>query len=96
MTNQKRPVSLFYQTAKRFETGSRKRNRVGKITNNNTITMTNAQSMQQSAIEAMEQGKLTSWEVSFVESIKNYTKKDLRDLSRKQYDVLRKIAAKAN
>ena len=58
--------------------------------------MTNAQSMQQSAIEAMEQGKLTAWEVSFVESIKNYTKKDLRDLSSKQYDVLRKIAAKAN
>jgi hypothetical protein len=58
--------------------------------------MTNAQSMQQSAIEAMEQGKLSTWEVSFVESIKNYTKKDLRDLSSKQYDVLRKIAAKAN
>lgn len=58
--------------------------------------MTNAQSMQQSAIEAMEQGKLSTWEVSFVESIKNYTKKDLRDLSSKQYDALRKIAAKAN
>lgn len=58
--------------------------------------MTNAEIKQHCAIVALEQGKLTNWEKNFVESIRNYSKKQLRSLSSKQYDALTKIAEKAD
>jgi hypothetical protein len=57
--------------------------------------MTNSEINQSEAIKAMESGKLTSYESDFVESIRNYSKKDLKNLSTKQYDLLRKCADKA-
>jgi len=36
--------------------------------------MTNSESKLQSAINALEAGKLSSYEASFIESIRNYSK----------------------
>ena len=56
--------------------------------------MTNSESKLQSAINALEAGKLSSYEASFIESIRNYSKKSLGNLTSKQYDLLRKCAEK--
>ena len=54
--------------------------------------MTNVEIYLESAIEKLENGQLTSWEADFVESIRDYTKKELRGLSSKQFKTLRSIA----
>ena len=46
------------------------------------------------AIEALEAGKLNDYEASFVEKIKDFSKKELKNLSSKQYNFLRSIAEK--
>ena len=56
--------------------------------------MTNAQIKQQNAIEAQEKGLLTSYESTFVDSIKEMSKKDLNNLTSKQYNLLTQIADK--
>lgn len=56
--------------------------------------MTNAESYLNEAIEALEAGKLSSYEENFIESIKDYSKKQLRDLSSKQFLLLRDISRK--
>jgi hypothetical protein len=56
--------------------------------------MTNGEINLDIAIKALEAGKLNSFESSFVESIKDYDKYDLKNLSRKQYDVLQSIYKK--
>jgi hypothetical protein len=54
--------------------------------------MTNAESYLQTAIEALENGNLDSKSAEFVKSIKDYSKKQLKGLSSKQFDWLRNIA----
>jgi len=56
--------------------------------------MTNAEINQAAAIENLRAGKLNEFEIKFVNSIKDMSKKELRNLSSKQYDILRKIASK--
>jgi hypothetical protein len=56
--------------------------------------MTNAEINQAAAIENLKAGKLNEFEIKFVNSIKDMSKKELRALSYKQYDILRKIANK--
>ena len=56
--------------------------------------MTNNQSMQETAISLLEAGKLNSFEAQFVESIRNWTKKDLNRISSRQYEILKKISQK--
>lgn len=57
--------------------------------------MTNVESYLADAIEALEDKKLTSFEADFVESIKDYNKKELKSLSSKQFLFLRSIAKKS-
>lgn len=56
--------------------------------------MTNAENILEQAVELLEKGQLNKKESEFVESIKDYTKKDLKRLSYKQYIFLRDIANK--
>lgn len=56
--------------------------------------MTNTEINLNVAVKALEQNLLNSFEKQFVESIKHYTKKDLRGLSSKQYNVLNSICNK--
>lgn len=56
--------------------------------------MTNAEINLNVAVKALEQNLLNSFEEQFVESIKHYTKKDLRGLSSRQYSVLNDICEK--
>lgn len=57
--------------------------------------MTNVEIELSNAIEAIEAGKLNDYEASFVEKIKDFSKKELKNLSSKQYDFLRTIAKKS-
>ena len=54
--------------------------------------MTNAAIYQQEAVKKLQNNELNSYESEFVEQIKNYSKKDLRNLTSKQFLFLRKIA----
>jgi len=56
--------------------------------------MTNVEINQKEAIKNLESGKLTAFEIEFVNSIKDLSKKELNRLSSKQYLLLRKIADK--
>lgn len=53
--------------------------------------MTNAEINLDIAIKALEAGKLTGSAQSFIEDIKDYDKKDLRNLTKKQYQFLNDI-----
>jgi hypothetical protein len=53
--------------------------------------MTNSEINLDVAVKALNAGKLNSFEISFVKSIKDYNKHDLKKLSKRQYDVLRAI-----
>ena len=52
--------------------------------------MTNAQILQQSAIQNYD--SLNSYQQNFVDSIRYYTKKELRNLTSKQYSLLKECA----
>jgi hypothetical protein len=56
--------------------------------------MTNAEINQKEAIKNLEFGKLNAYEIEFVNSIKDLSKKELNKLSSNQYLLLRKIADK--
>lgn len=56
--------------------------------------MTNAQISLSTAVTALDNGDLTSYEESFIEDIRDYTKKELNGLSSKQYGLLRSISEK--
>lgn len=56
--------------------------------------MTNAESYLSRACEAMEASLLTVAEDLFIQSIQHFSKKELRELSSKQFDMLRSIAIK--
>ena len=56
--------------------------------------MTNVEINLSNALEALEAGRLTAYEAEFVESIRDYTKKELKNLSSKQYKLLREISNK--
>lgn len=56
--------------------------------------MTNVEINQKEAIKNFEAGKLNAFEIEFVNSIKDMSKKELNKLSSKQYLLLRKIANK--
>lgn len=56
---------------------------------------TNAETKRDWAVEALEAGKLTPYEAEFVEQIRNWTKKQLRGLTSKQYALLTTCADKA-
>ena len=56
--------------------------------------MTNVESYLETAVEALEAGKLNSYEAEFIESIKDYSKKQLKSLSSKQFILIRDIARK--
>jgi len=56
--------------------------------------MTNAEINLQEVLRKRESGELNAWEINFVSQFENYTKKDLRKLSSKQFLTLRKIANK--
>jgi len=65
-----------------------------KETKSKTEIMTNAEINQAAAIKNLNAGKLNEFETKFVNSIKDMSKKELKNLSYKQYDILRKIANK--
>jgi hypothetical protein len=54
--------------------------------------MTNAESYLKDAVRKLNDNELNAYEASFIDDIKDYTKKDLRKLSYKQFCLLRKIA----
>ena len=54
--------------------------------------MTNVESYQKEAVERLEKGELNSYESDFIEQIRDYSKKELKKLSSKQFLFLRKIA----
>lgn len=54
--------------------------------------MTNVESYQKEAVERLEKGELNSYESDFVEKIRDYSKKELKSLTSKQFFFLRKIA----
>ena len=56
--------------------------------------MTNSEINLNCALKALKEGRLTAYEAEFVNSIKDYTKKELRNLSSKQYKLLREISNK--
>lgn len=56
--------------------------------------MTNLEILKKQAVENLNAVKLTGYEAEFVETIKDYSKKQLRNLSTKQYSLLREIANK--
>lgn len=53
--------------------------------------MTNAEINLEVAVKALNDGKLIGSAQSFIESIKDYDKKDLRRLTKKQYQFLNDI-----
>jgi len=53
--------------------------------------MTRSESLLKSANEKIANGELNSYESDFIEKIKDYTKKDLKKLSYKQFKLLEKI-----
>lgn len=57
--------------------------------------MTNVQSYLETAVELLEKNELRDSEATFINSIKNYDKKQLKKLSQKQYDWLKAIANKS-
>lgn len=56
--------------------------------------MTNVKEYLNSAIKNLESGKLSSIEKVFIESIKNYSEKELRMLNSNQFDLLKDISNK--
>lgn len=56
--------------------------------------MTNVEIDLSCALKALEAGRLTSYEAEFIEAIRDYTKKELKKLSSKQYKLLREISNK--
>lgn len=56
--------------------------------------MTNVESYLVDAVQALESDKLNSFEGRFVNSIRDYSKKELKGLSSKQFLLLREIANK--
>ena len=54
--------------------------------------MTNAQIDLKSAIRNLENGKLDTLFTQFIESIRDYDKKDLRSLTSREYKMLVKAA----
>lgn len=54
--------------------------------------MTNSQINLDIAVKALEAGKLTGTAKSFIEDIQDYSKKQLNNLTSKQYKFLRDIA----
>jgi hypothetical protein len=54
--------------------------------------MTNAQSYLETATQALEEGKLSGSAKSFIESIRDYSKKQLNNLTSKQFNFLRDVA----
>ena len=57
--------------------------------------MTNVEINLECAVKALEAGKLNNFESNFVNSIKDYSKKELKTLSSKQFLLLREISNKA-
>ena len=53
--------------------------------------MTNAEINLEVAVKALEDGKLKGSAKDFIEDIKDFSKKDLRGLSKKQYQFLNSI-----
>lgn len=56
--------------------------------------MTNAEINLEVAVKALNENKLSASAKSFIESIKDYDKHDLRKLSKKQYQFLNDIYKK--
>lgn len=56
--------------------------------------MTNVEIYLKSAIENLEAGKLTLSEKVFINSIKDYSKKELKTLSSSDFKLLRSISNK--
>ena len=56
--------------------------------------MTNVEINLQYAVEALEAGRLSSYEADFINEIRDYSKKELKSLSSKQYKLLRDISHK--
>jgi len=54
--------------------------------------MTNAESYLQTAIEKRDNSELNSWEENFVSQFEGWAKKQLRNLTSKQFCKLREIA----
>lgn len=54
--------------------------------------MTNAEIHLEVAVKALNDGKLTGSAKSFIENIKDYNKKDLKNLTSNQYKFLRDIS----
>lgn len=54
--------------------------------------MTNAEINLTIAVKALEANKLTGSAKSFIEDIKDYDKRDLRKLTKKQYQFLNDIS----
>jgi type II secretory pathway component PulF len=55
------------------------------------LIMTNAQINLEVAVKALEAGKLNGSAKSFIESIRDHSKQDLRKLTSKQYKFLNDI-----
>ena len=56
--------------------------------------MTNVEICLSEAIKNKKAGKLTAWEENFVSNFEGWSKKQLRELTYKQYITLRKISEK--
>ena len=56
--------------------------------------MTNVEINLKYAVAALETGRLNDYEAEFIESIRDYSKKELKKLSSKQYNLLREISNK--
>ena len=56
--------------------------------------MTNVEINLKYAVAALEAGRLNAYEAEFIESIRDCTKKELKNLSSKQYKLLREISNK--
>jgi len=54
--------------------------------------MTNSQINLKYAIKNLEAGKLNNNEISFVQSIRDYSKKELNNLSSSDYKLLKKCS----
>jgi hypothetical protein len=56
--------------------------------------MTNAEIILENAVKNLKEGKLNGWEANFVEQVKGFDKKQLKNLTSKQYKTLREISNK--
>ncbi len=56
--------------------------------------MTNVEINLKYAVAALEAGRLNDYEAEFIESIRDYSKKELKKLSSKQYKLLNEISNK--